>query len=301
MQCTCKHGYFTLLVHGHLITDNCSPCLSSSLLDPESKWTPHKIELTLWTHAVAKELKPAVLSGLPLPDGTPREVIAEDEVASQSASTTTESSTVAVNGSNGNGKLHNGSNGSAIDEDSNISVPASVSGDEKSNDGSSSSSTPGQGEGDDSSQSVEFRTPHQLTNSSCTSNNSNNTQQHQTTQHNSVLGSNGSNSSCSSTNATNGSNSNHGNGNSLGSGDESLEGDNSRNVPTLFSAESNGDASNLSSIIDEASASSIASLGTNTGDSTSIPDSVTSKVALSSSTAGDLASHEPALKKIRAE
>lgn len=278
-------------------------------LDPETKWTPHKVELTLWTHAIAKDLKPAILSAMPLPDGSPREVMVDDEVTSPSASATTDTSSVAVNGSNGNGKLHNGSNGSAapLDEDSNISGPASVSGDEKSNDGSSSASTPGQGEGDDSSQSVEFRTPHQLSSPVHHVNSSSNgntlTQQHAMTQHNSVTTvSNGSNSSnCSSTNATNGSNSNHGNGNSLGSGEESLEGDNSRNVPTLFSAESNGDASNLSSIIDEASASSIASLGTNTGDSTSIPDSVTSKVALTSSTAGDLASHEPALKKIRAE
>ena len=284
-------------------------------LDPETKWTPHKVELTLWTHAIAKDLKPAILSAMPLPDGSPREVMVDDEAISPSASTNTDSSTVPVNGTNGNGKLHNGSNGSALDEDSNNSGPASVSGDEKSNDGSSSGSTPGQGEGDDSSQSVEFRTPHQLSspnhlNNLATSNNGNSNsnnltqqqQQHQMTQHNSVTtASNGSNSSCSSTNATNGSNSNHGNGNSLGSGEESLEGDNSRNVPTLFSAESNGDASNLSSIIDEASASSIASLGTNTADSTSLPESVTSKVALTSSTAGDLASHEPALKKIRAE
>lgn len=294
-------------------------------LDPETKWTPHKVELTLWTHAIAKDLKPAILSAMPLPDGSPRQVIVDDEATSPSASTNTDSSNVPVNGTNGNGKLHNGTNGSALDEDSNNSGPASVSGDEKSNDDSSSGSTPVQGEGDDSSQSVEFRTPHQLSspnhlnnnNPLATSNNGNSNnltttttttstpstpQQHQMTQHNSVTtASNGSNSSCSSTNATNGSNSNHGNGNSLGSGEESLEGDNSRNVPTLFSAESNGDASNLSSIIDEASASSIASLGTNTADSTSIPDSVTSKVALTSSTAGDLASHEPALKKIRAE
>ncbi|XP_054712255.1 uncharacterized protein LOC129221904 [Uloborus diversus] len=34
-------------------------------LDPKSDWTPHKVELTLWTHYLAKELKPSVLDGLP--------------------------------------------------------------------------------------------------------------------------------------------------------------------------------------------------------------------------------------------
>lgn len=32
--------------------------------DPEGKWTPHKVELVLWTHYVARELKPSLLDDL---------------------------------------------------------------------------------------------------------------------------------------------------------------------------------------------------------------------------------------------
>ncbi|XP_013789355.1 uncharacterized protein LOC106473217 [Limulus polyphemus] len=31
----------------------------------EGKWTPHKVELTLWTHYLARELKPSLLEGMP--------------------------------------------------------------------------------------------------------------------------------------------------------------------------------------------------------------------------------------------
>ncbi|XP_076335637.1 uncharacterized protein LOC143238894 isoform X1 [Tachypleus tridentatus] len=30
------------------------------------KWTPHKVELTLWTHYLAKELEPSLLEGMPM-------------------------------------------------------------------------------------------------------------------------------------------------------------------------------------------------------------------------------------------
>ena len=33
--------------------------------DPNSNWTPHKVELTLWTHYLARELKPSILEGMP--------------------------------------------------------------------------------------------------------------------------------------------------------------------------------------------------------------------------------------------
>lgn len=35
-------------------------------LDPKSNWTPHKVELTLWTHYLARELKPSILEGMPI-------------------------------------------------------------------------------------------------------------------------------------------------------------------------------------------------------------------------------------------
>lgn len=36
-------------------------------MDVEAKWTPHKVELALWTHYVAKELEPSILESLPPP------------------------------------------------------------------------------------------------------------------------------------------------------------------------------------------------------------------------------------------
>ncbi|XP_076337287.1 uncharacterized protein LOC143239739 isoform X2 [Tachypleus tridentatus] len=33
--------------------------------NPEGKWTPHKVELTLWTHYLARELNPSLLEGMP--------------------------------------------------------------------------------------------------------------------------------------------------------------------------------------------------------------------------------------------
>ncbi|XP_023214137.1 uncharacterized protein LOC111618193 [Centruroides sculpturatus] len=33
--------------------------------DKETKWTPHKVELALWTHFLARELKPSILDDLP--------------------------------------------------------------------------------------------------------------------------------------------------------------------------------------------------------------------------------------------
>lgn len=36
-----------------------------SIPDPKSNWTPHKVELTLWTHYLARELKPSILEGMP--------------------------------------------------------------------------------------------------------------------------------------------------------------------------------------------------------------------------------------------
>ncbi|GFQ81035.1 uncharacterized protein TNCT_550621 [Trichonephila clavata] len=36
-------------------------------LDPKSNWTPHKVELTLWAHYIARDLKPEILEGMPAP------------------------------------------------------------------------------------------------------------------------------------------------------------------------------------------------------------------------------------------
>jgi len=37
--------------------------------DPESNWTPHKVEMTLWVHYLAKDLKSSILTNLPLANG----------------------------------------------------------------------------------------------------------------------------------------------------------------------------------------------------------------------------------------
>jgi hypothetical protein len=37
--------------------------------DPESSWTPHKVEMTLWVHYLAKDLNPSILTNLPLANG----------------------------------------------------------------------------------------------------------------------------------------------------------------------------------------------------------------------------------------
>lgn len=33
--------------------------------DPKSNWTPHKVELTLWTHYIGRELKPSIFDDFP--------------------------------------------------------------------------------------------------------------------------------------------------------------------------------------------------------------------------------------------
>ncbi|XP_076312156.1 uncharacterized protein LOC143225884 isoform X2 [Tachypleus tridentatus] len=45
---------------------NCSDRLNKK--NPEGKWTPHKVELTLWTHYLAQEMKPSLLEGMPKAD-----------------------------------------------------------------------------------------------------------------------------------------------------------------------------------------------------------------------------------------
>ncbi|XP_013773319.1 uncharacterized protein LOC106458357 [Limulus polyphemus] len=45
---------------------NCSERLNKK--NPEGKWTPHKVELTLWTHYLAREMKPSLLEGMPKAD-----------------------------------------------------------------------------------------------------------------------------------------------------------------------------------------------------------------------------------------
>jgi hypothetical protein len=46
-------------------TRACVERLNSSLPDTESSWTPHKVELAIWTHYVAYDLKPELLFDMP--------------------------------------------------------------------------------------------------------------------------------------------------------------------------------------------------------------------------------------------
>ncbi|KAI1301868.1 hypothetical protein HDE_03196 [Halotydeus destructor] len=87
--------------------------------EPEGKWTPHKVELALWSHYIAKQLQPSLLDDMPGPDGkTVKRESKEEELVSSTD-----------NATDGKG-LH--------DEDSNISVPASNASEQhdKSNDSS---------------------------------------------------------------------------------------------------------------------------------------------------------------------
>ncbi|UYV75714.1 hypothetical protein LAZ67_13001075, partial [Cordylochernes scorpioides] len=44
---------------------SCSERLSA--IDPDNDWNPHKVEMALWTHYLARELKPVLLDDLPAP------------------------------------------------------------------------------------------------------------------------------------------------------------------------------------------------------------------------------------------
>jgi len=66
-------------------------CIRIKEIDPEGKWTPHKMELALWTHYVSRELKPALLDDMPLPDGKPRRKgAAPDETREEDIESSTE-------------------------------------------------------------------------------------------------------------------------------------------------------------------------------------------------------------------
>ncbi|GBL86448.1 hypothetical protein AVEN_164604-1 [Araneus ventricosus] len=80
-------------------------------LDPKGNWTPHKVELTLWTHYIARDLKPEILEGMP------------------PAKSSTESSENGEHAENKNGSMETNENG---DESSNAAVPnAQVSTDDE--------------------------------------------------------------------------------------------------------------------------------------------------------------------------
>ncbi|GIX67485.1 hypothetical protein CEXT_168791 [Caerostris extrusa] len=83
-------------------------------LDPKGNWTPHKVELTLWTHYIARDLKPEILEGMPpaksKPEGSENGEHAEDK----------------------NGEVDSTENGSVGDEPSDAAVPnAQVSTDDE--------------------------------------------------------------------------------------------------------------------------------------------------------------------------
>jgi len=104
--------------------------------DPDGKWTPHSVELTLWVHYLSKDYKPSILKNLPLPDGSarPKDEEDEDEDDDEDKVTSSEdhleeehssgdskngmedSVAVAASGTNGNGR-----HTSSLDEDSNMS------------------------------------------------------------------------------------------------------------------------------------------------------------------------------------
>lgn len=122
----------------------------------EGKWNPHTVELALWVHYLSKDLKPSILSNLPLPDGSTRpktDDVDDDDIADEEEEVTSsdldhledssrdvENGHAASTGTNGNGRHAT----SSLDEDSNISASAVSAGgsdaaslDEKSNNSNS--------------------------------------------------------------------------------------------------------------------------------------------------------------------
>jgi len=105
-------------------------------LDPVTKWNPHKVELALWTHYLARELKPALLENMPPPDATTITTTSQ----SHPDITSTSSAAVATNGSDDNGNHGGAEDGHSHSNDeinsNSVTPPSDVAdGDiEKSND-----------------------------------------------------------------------------------------------------------------------------------------------------------------------
>lgn len=117
--------------------------------------------MALWVHYLAKELKPSVFQNMPYPDGSVRAAAAKTELEEE-ISNTSDGDMGTSDSRNGNGS-HNGRHVAALDEDSNISVPAST--------GSVSGEDSKLSNGDDDSrQSGEFRTPYAAANNNSSSN-----------------------------------------------------------------------------------------------------------------------------------
>lgn len=125
--------------------------------------------MALWVHYLAKELKPSVLENMPYGDGSARTAASKTQLEEE-ISNTSDGDIGVTDSRNGNGNS-NGRHGSALDEDSNISVPAST--------GSISGEDSKLSNGDDDSRhSGEFRAPYAAANNSNNSSNSNHHHHH---------------------------------------------------------------------------------------------------------------------------
>jgi hypothetical protein len=107
-------------------------CFCFGKTDPEGKWTPHKVDMALWTHYLARELQPTLLDGMPSRDGsTPTQLKDEEEESNDKIPSTISSSEQILSETTAyttNGKEE----GSASDENS-LSGPSSEI-EDKSND-----------------------------------------------------------------------------------------------------------------------------------------------------------------------
>jgi hypothetical protein len=145
----------------------------TTLTDPTTEWTPHKVELALWTHFMAKELKPSLFESMPQADGSVRAAATttKTDLVEEETSNTSDRDIGNSDPQNGNGS-HNGRHAAALDEDSNISVPASGTGSVSGEDSKLSNGD------DDSRQSGEFRTPYAAANNNNSNNNSSSSMNH---------------------------------------------------------------------------------------------------------------------------
>jgi hypothetical protein len=104
---------------------NCCEKLRES--DPETKWTPHKVDEALWSHYLARELKPELLENMPLADGTERTIVPKNDISEESVITSTITApTITVTNGEARGSL----------SDENSSGPPESELEEKSNDSS---------------------------------------------------------------------------------------------------------------------------------------------------------------------
>lgn len=120
-----------------------------SVTDPTGSWSPHRVELALWTHYVASELKPELLDSIP--NGTSPPHSNGNEKGHEESSNATSADALDASDESSldaNGKATESSSVAATDENTNTSLPEDLS---PVNNNQDDTTQPGDEEEDDSS------------------------------------------------------------------------------------------------------------------------------------------------------